>query len=177
MLLVGLATLIHGLRSELHQAVAEFTVSPVELWIGGIAKPKGHKSHLSQTSWSEASASKSPPEDLAVCWQLALASRRYGYKYELVVQKLFLPCMSTRQSCRRMCRLARTRLLAFSSTTSVSNRIRSTILPSSSATSCAFPVSDPYRTSARRPCSALIMPGEQNYSRRERTGQETENYA
>lgn len=73
MLFIGFTTITYWLGPQLDEAVIEFAMGPVVLWIRGVAESERRKAHVLQTGCAQASASDGPPELLAVWRQVALA--------------------------------------------------------------------------------------------------------
>jgi hypothetical protein len=94
MLLIRLSAITYRLRSQLDEAVVEFAMRPVVLWIGCITKTKRGKFHLLQAPRPQSSTSDGFPKFLTVGWQFALARSRNGDQDHIVLQQLSLPTVN-----------------------------------------------------------------------------------
>jgi hypothetical protein len=90
LLFVALASVTHGLCSQLDQAIIQFAMCPVVLGIRGVSESEGSKLHLLQTSRPQSGATERPPECLTVRRQVALATGGDGNEDNVVLQQLFL---------------------------------------------------------------------------------------
>jgi hypothetical protein len=90
LLFITLASVTDGLCSQSDQAVIQFAMCPVVLWIRSVSESEGGKLHLLQTSWPQSCTTESPPECLTIRRQVPLATGGDGNEDNVVLQQLFL---------------------------------------------------------------------------------------